>query len=220
MKNAARVEIAVSFIRHRKRRNVTAAGLCRVLLFIVFSCSHLAAQELFFTYAGPILSAGFTSVNYSDWDGTRRVDLSESGYAFSGGGVLDIMARSMIGEFSLQFMNNMGGDTAVVHLLYSATGKYRYSFNPDFFMAAGLGIYYESGPATKEFDGGGGIAATAGIGYLVAHDWYLITDLTARYGSFGMGDRNTRDFLFLKVPESTKLYLGISIAVIYKVGRL
>jgi len=204
------------------RRAVTGLRALPVFLVLLFSLlsSKLHGQELFFTYLGPIISAGYTSANYSDWKDTQRETLSETGLAFSGGAVIDVIARDVMGEFSLQFMNNTGGDTAVAHLLFSGAAKYIHHINPDTFLAGGLGIYYESPPATRDFDGGGGLAAIAGLGYLFSHDWYLIADITARYGSLGMGDHDSRDFLFLKVPESTKLFLGISLAVIYKVGRL
>lgn len=169
-----------------------------------------AQQELFFTYIGATAGGGTASIDYREWVVNERKSKSESGAYFSGGLLLDVIVRDIIGEFTLQLINTGASEDTVAsfRLLYSVTGKYAFRLNENFFVCPGLGLYLESGPSDKDYEGGAGLAATAGLGWLFARDWILFFDLVGRYGSYGLGE------------ESTIISYGASLGVVYKIGRL
>jgi len=169
-----------------------------------------AQQELFFTYIGATVGGGTASIDYSEWVVNARETKSASGAYFSGGLLLDVIVRDIIGEFTLQLINTGASEDTVasLRLLYSVTGKYAFRLNESFFVCPGVGLYLESGPSDRDYEGGAGLSATAGIGWTFARDWILFFDLVGRYGSYGLGE------------ESTIISYGASLGVVYKIGRL
>jgi hypothetical protein len=175
------------------------------------SAQQAATEESVFTYIGVTCISGFNMVHYHDWVVDHRTSGNGSGLYFGGGPVLDVFVRQFIGEFSIQFINNPGYKNkklSVAHMLYTASGKFAYNLNKIIFLTSGAGLYFESEPANKNYNGGGGAGLSTGIGFAVARDWRLLFDITGRYGVFGIGE------------EATKLSIGLALSAVYKIGRL
>jgi hypothetical protein len=178
------------------------------ILALLLKPHEARGEELFFTFLGVTLGGGAHQVEYSDWVVDHRETISASGSYYSGGAIMDVFVNRLIGEFTLQAMNTAAGDITVQHLYYTVTGKYAFYMGNLLFAAAGGGLYFESGPASRNYDGGGGVNAVLGMGINAAHDWRIMLDLSGRYGSFGIGD------------EATRVSYGISVAAVYRIGRL
>ena len=196
----------------RKRPRLSAAG---VRAAIIFACVALAVpasaqQELFFTYIGATIGGGAAAIDYSEWVVDHRETASATGTWFSGGLLLDVIVRDLIGEYSLQVVNTGASEDTVAsfRLLHSVTGKYAFRLGENFFLSPGLGLYLETGPSDKDYDGGAGIAATAGFGWMFYRDWILFFDIIGRYGSYGLGE------------DSTIVSYGVNLGAVYKIGRL
>jgi len=169
-------------------------------------------EELYFTYIGPVFETGFSSVDYKKWDHSTDVrdSRSSSGMYYSGGVVLDIFVHYFIGEFSLQCRDAAYADSEVsaIYLRTAAIGKYFHQFDERFFADGGFGIYMETGPANRKYDGGGGIAAVIGVGYSFTREWRIMLDFTAGWGRYGIAE------------EAANSAFGVKLAVLYKIGRL
>ncbi len=203
-----------SALRHtgRKRPRFFIAGIRAAIITVVMATAMPvpAQQELFFTYIGATLGGGAASIDYNEWVVDHRESKSATGTWFSGGLLLDVVVRNIMGEFSLQAVNTGASEDAVssFRLHYSITGKYAFWLNESFFLSPGLGLYLETGPSDKDYDGGAGLAATAGLGWMFFRDWILLFDIIGRYGSYGLGE------------EATILSYGVNLGVVYRIGRL
>ncbi|TAL32207.1 MAG: hypothetical protein EPN93_16455 [Spirochaetes bacterium] len=189
--------------------------VCALVLLvprISFAAQEKAEEELFFTYVGPVLEAGLASVSYDKWNHTNAVldSRTAAGPYFSGGVQLDIFVHDFVGEFALQVRDSMfdKAEVAAIYVRTAAFGKYLYAFNESFFATGGFGILMDTGPASKTYDGGGGIAAAIGAGYSFARDWRIMFDITANFGRYGIGE------------EAKTTAYGVKLAVMYKIGRL
>ncbi|HNU92714.1 MAG TPA: hypothetical protein PKO25_12655 [Spirochaetota bacterium] len=186
------------------------AGCVLAVLTLAIARPALAQQELFFTYIGATLGGGTASIDYNEWVVDERKSQNASGVYFSGGLLLDVVVRDIIGEFTMQAINTGASEDTVasLRLLYSVTGKYAFRLSDSFFLCPGIGLYLESGPSDKSYQGGAGLSASAGLGWVFSRDWILLFDLVGRYGSYGLGE------------ESTIMSYGASLGVVYKIGRL
>ncbi len=196
----------------RKGRRILTSGISAAVITAVLTLAVpvSAQQELFFTYIGAVLGGGTASIDYNEWVVDHRESKSATGTWFSGGMLLDVVVRDIIGEFSMQAVNTGASEDTVAsfRLMYSVSGKYAFRLNESFFLCPGLGLYLETGPSNKDYDGGAGLAATAGLGWMFYRDWILLFDIIGRYGSYGLGE------------EATMLSYGINLGVVYKIGRL
>ncbi len=188
------------------KKMITAACTLAVIMTAGIAC----AEDLFFTYLGVTAGGGAQQVSYSEWVVDHRETKSSSGTYFSGGPIIDIFVDRLIGEFSIQYMNTMmsASNLSVQHLYYTATGKYAFYMGDTFFAVAGAGLYFESGPSDRSYNGGAGANGVLGAGLHAGHDWRIMLDVSARYGNFGIGE------------EATRLSYGISVAAVHRVGRL
>lgn len=207
---------ALTHLHMQSRKARRPAGRVAAMAFIVCALllstfqNPLRAEELFFTYIGPAFSTGMHSLHYSEWATSHRETKSDSGNYFGGGLMLNIVANNLICSFTMQYVANTAGNSAmaVQHMQYTATGKYMYAPWETVFFAGGLGLYFDTPPATKSYDGGGGINATIGAGFNMMRDWRVIVDLTGKYGFYGRGE------------DATRIAYGLTIAAIMKIGRL
>ncbi len=189
-----------------------------LILINLFFCSGLLnAQErkdevmrgLYYNYMGITIGGGINQIEYNDWFVDKRDTKKISGAYYSGGIIFDIFVRNFVGEFTLQYAYNSNDeDTSIQHLLISTLGKYSFNLSHNFAIAPGLGLYIETPPSDKEYNGGGGILATLGAIINIGKDYKIIFDIIGSYGYFGMGE------------ESTKITYGTRIGVIYNIGRL
>jgi hypothetical protein len=185
-----------------------------IIMFLFLCVSPLVAaeEELFFTYAGPVIGFGMNKISYSGWsqDSNTRISVNKSGYFVSGGCQMDIFVRRFIGEFQLEYINNFSSgkpDVAVQHLIYTGIGKYSYQIDGTKAITGGLGAYLETPPSDKNYEGGG-LIATIGTVFDITREWKIVGDVLFRYGHFGLGDK------------SSKLSYGAKIGVVFKVGRI
>jgi len=187
-------------------------GLMFAMLFLLPAApgGTLSAEELFFTYAGATLGGGIDRIQYRDWlsdsegQGTKNV----TGTYVCGGALLDIFVNSLIGEFSIQYINNANSEVPVGHMMYDATGKYSYQLYDYLSLTGGAGLFIETQPATRNYNSGAGFDVLLGAVYNAARDWKIIFDIVGRFGSFGVGE------------ESTRQSYGVKTGVVYKVGRI
>ncbi len=182
--------------------------LLPTLLFAFLMCAGAArAEQFFFTYAGLCGTGGLSSVKYDYWDNTVNQEKSktESGVYFAGGPLISIIANNIMGEFSMQFMKNV---PSASNLFLTATGKYAFNLAEFFFLAPGLGLYFETPLSDDTYNGGGGFAGVLGAGFNIGDDIKILLDGSFRYGYVWFEEKGTR------------ISYGASISVLYKVGRL
>lgn len=176
------------------------------------SAQQAASEQLIYTYIGVTCISGLNNrVHYHDWIVDHRESANDSGFYYGGGPVLDVFVRYFIGEFSIQFINNSGYKNkklSVAHMLYTASGKFAYNIGKIFFITAGAGLFLESEPANKDYNGGGGVNFSTGVGFNVAREMRLLFDITGRYGTFGIGE------------NATKLSFGLALSAVYRIGKL
>jgi hypothetical protein len=166
-------------------------------------------EQLYFNYIGVTISSGLNQIEYTDWFVDQRDTKNISGTFFSGGLILDIFVDQFVGEFMLQYVYNANDeDTSLQHLSFTTIGKYAYAINSTFALSAGLGLYMETPPSDKEYDGGGGFLATLGVFTTLGPDYKIVFDLLGSYGHFGIGE------------GSRKTTYGAKIGIVYNIGRL
>ncbi len=189
-----------------------------LLLISIIGTQSLYAQkkrkrtrELFFTYLGPTISAGYTSIGYEAWDdeNDERKKFNENGPFLAAGGSLVIIAKYFQGDFSMQFMYNALSDTPLYHMFYSGNARYFHSLKNRISVTGGLGLFMETQPSNESYDGSAGIQLPIGLIYNVSNSSKLLFDLFARYGNHGFGNEH-----------SEKLAFGINISYVFKVGRI
>ena len=165
-------------------------------------------RELYYTYAGPVLSGGMNNIRHAGWFDTQQETKEYSGYFFSGGACLAIQVGFLLGRFSFQYMYNANDLYPVSYLFYTVDGSYVYEINQTFGLTAGLGMYFDTPPSNKNYTGSAGLDVPLGVMINTTFDTKLFFDIFARYGFYGLGD------------GSTKLSYGINLAFVFKVGRI
>ena len=168
-------------------------------------------RKLYYTYAGPILSAGFNDIQYYDWVGDSRKNIHATGPFFTIGGLLAITTTFLQGDFSIEYMYNSNNTGALYHLFYSANGRYVYTMSADISFTAGLGVWFESAPSNKSYTGSAGLQLPIGIIYKLNEKMNLTCDIFSRYGSFGIGQNE---------DTARKFSIGLTAGILFKVGRI
>ena len=178
-----------------------------LLILFTMGAGAARAEQFFYTYVGLCGTAGLTGVEHDYWDKASNLQRSksENGVYFAGGPVLSVVADNFIGEFSTQFMRNV---PSASNLYITATGKYAFKLTKSFFLAPGLGMYFETPLSDEAYNGGGGFAGVLGAGFQIGDDIRICLDGSFRYGYVWFEERGTR------------MSYGAQISVLYKVGRL
>ncbi len=188
----------------------TIRGVCIPLILFTLVVSAFGAER-YHTFAGLGGSIGVNRLTYHGWVETEQKDLDISGSYYTAGPILCVFVPPLIGEWTMQYeANSHDGevDTSVQCLLLSLAGKYFYSVTQWFYLTAGAGVYGEMPPATLSYEGGGGGLASLGCVVNFSFDFRLVFDVTAKYGSFGLGE------------ESRKFSTGAAVFIIYNVGSI
>lgn len=189
----------------------------RLLLFLIaflilIPRGFLRADEHFFSYLGTTFAAGVDKIKYKDWieEIERRDTKNISGSFYSGGIVLDIFIKKIIGEFKIEYVNNSNSEEAISvrHMIYTAIMKYSYQLIRPLYLTTGLGLYLETPPSNRSYNSGGGVNMCFGTMYDINKKMKVILDLSWRYGYFGIGERSTR------------YSYGVSLGLVYRVGRI
>lgn len=164
-------------------------------------------RDLIHTYLGPVVDGGYNRIAYRDWFVTHTGIKSIQGFYAGGGALLGIYARYLGGELVLGFHYNKN-DAPLWHMAYSLMGKAVIPIGETFNFTMGLGLYFETPPANRSYQGGAGFKGSLGTIINTSFDTKLIIDGYARYGWYELGE------------GSTKISAGISLGFIFKVGRL
>lgn len=178
---------------------------------IIFLTTIVRAQELFFTYVGVVFQGGINSINYESWINNEQGTVKSKGAVYGGGIITAIFVHQFAGEFSLvymQYSSDTTPDLSVGHPLATVKGKYFYPLSNVYQPGIGLGLYLDLPPASVDYNGGAGGNISLCSLFILSSEIKALIDIYAQYGSFGMGE------------SSTKIEGGISLGVVYKVGRL
>ena len=165
---------------------------------------------LYYTFIGPVAGFGFNHITQNDWDNSINARDSKKfrGYYSNAGILFSITADSLQGDFRLKYNYNSGDNGTLMHLYYSAAGRYLYTINNLISLTAGPGLYFESPPSNKSYSGSAGLYFPLGLILNTGFDTRLIFDISSQYGFFGIGE------------ESTKFSYGLELGFIFKVGRI
>jgi hypothetical protein len=186
--------------------------LVKILFATLFLCLPLRAlaqeRDLVYTYIGPVIGGGMNKVVYSDWNnlyGKKKF----SGYFINSGASIWVVSKWLIGDFSVQYLfNNFGGEGEIHHLYYTISGRIGVNMGNVAIFAPGVGLYFESPPSNRKYLGGAGFRIPVAFLFNTTFDTKLFFDGSVMYGWFGIGDK------------STKLFYGINLGFIIKVGRI
>lgn len=169
--------------------------------------AHAADRELIYTYVGATGGAGFNRIVYNDWfyfyTGTKKI----SGNYFSGGAVLYLVSKYLIGDISIQYMHNRGNNSTG-NLFFTISGKFGYTFAELFTIAFGPGMFLEAPVSGGKYKGGVGARIPLAFMFNTSFDSRIFIEGSFMYGWYGMGE------------HSTKMSYGLSMGFIYKVGRI
>ncbi|OHD64023.1 MAG: hypothetical protein A2176_05360 [Spirochaetes bacterium RBG_13_51_14] len=164
-------------------------------------------RELVYTYIGPVMSGGFNNIEYRDWfdfyTGTKKI----SGYFLGGGASIWVMSKWLIGDFSIQCQYNQNERT-LHHLYYTVSGRVGIQMGTVAIFAPGIGLYFETPPSNRKYNGGAGIRAPLAVLFNTTFDTKLFLEGSVMYGWYGIGEK------------STKLFYGINAGFVFKVGRI
>ncbi len=182
--------------------------LFAALCIIVPIRAVAAERDLIYTYLGPIVGAGFSQLNYSDWT-TFYSEKKYPGYYINAGASIWVVSKWLAGDFSLQYMYNNFGGFGIVHNMYmTMSGRICVRMGTVGIFAPGVGMYAETPPSNREFRGSAGLRVPIAFLFNTTYDTMLFIDGSFMYGWYGMGDR------------STKMFYGLSLGFIFKIGRI
>lgn len=163
-------------------------------------------RELFYTYFGPVAGFGYSMAQYETWKNNSWQTVKANGINANGGALLNIFIGNFVGDFSVEWMYN--APESMQHMHYRAMGKYLWTLNDTFAAGCGFGIYLETPPSTKTYNGSAGVMLPLSLAITTGFDSKLVVDIYGKYGSYGVGE------------NSSKISTGMSIGFLFKVGRI
>lgn len=191
-----------------KRTGILTLLFVQLLLPAFLSAQEIREEEsLNYCYLGPVLSASYNRVVYRDWLGTTTGTRSMTGFGISGGAALAIFADNFCGDFHLKYSYN-SLDYMVTYFDFLIAGKYLYPVNSNFLLGGGLGIYFNTPPSNRKYNGSGGLHLPLSVYINTSPSTKMFFDIYARYGSFGVGE------------NTESISAGINAGFIIKVGRI
>ncbi|MBP7901964.1 MAG: hypothetical protein KA015_04005 [Spirochaetes bacterium] len=179
----------------------------KILLIIsLLLCSFINSQEIeesarFYNwcYAGGGISFTTGKISYNDF--INRTNPDESGYkekkvsfkTFSPFLFTQLYGRIFMGEFTLGMDYEKASNSSLSHYntAFTASVRYRYDLNNKLILFAGPGIYLETFPSSKKYDGGG-IMLSAGAAFDAAETLRIFSVIAATYGYYGVGDESKK----------------------------
>jgi ComEC/Rec2-related protein len=122
-----------------------------------------------------MLDGGASSLDWSGWTGNQRENITYDGWYASGGAVLQVYPRPLLGEVSCLW--TYSSDDCEGHPLWymrwQGLLKYSWELVPVFHVTGGLGLYAETPPPAGDYDGGGP-AVSIGCGFAPSEDWRIL----------------------------------------------
>ena len=166
------------------------------------------ARELNYSYLGPVLSAAYNKVEYTDWFGTSTETKKISGYILAGGLTFNIFADEFCGDLQIKYAyNNL--ETAISYIEISAAGKYFfYRMNDSISLGGGFGMYLEIPTPSENQNGSAGLQLPFTMLINTSRTTKLFIDVYCRYGTFGTG------------TDTNSISVGTNIGFIFQVGRI
>jgi hypothetical protein len=182
--------------------------VCAIVCCCVLLGATAAQRDLVYTYIGPVAGAGMNRVVYSDWNNLYGKKII-SGYYTGGGVSFWVMSKWLIGDFTLQYRYNKYDNERVLHHLYfTMSGRVGIPLGSVAILAPGVGIYIDTPPSNRKFNGGAGLRVPLAVMFNTTFDTKLYLEGSFLYGWYGMGDK------------SEKLSYGVNLGFIIKVGRI
>ncbi len=184
----------------------------KILFALLCVCVPLRAaaeeRELIYTFFGLVAGGGMSELTYTDWNNLYSKE-KHSGYYASSGVSLWLVSKWLVGDFSVQYQyNNFKGMGIVHNMYYTLSGRVGIRMGTVGIFAPGIGMYFETPPTNRKFRGSAGLRAPLAFLFYMTYDSMVFLDGSFMYGWYGMGDR------------STKMFYGISLGFIFKVGRI
>jgi len=186
---------------------------CLLFFFITVLTSQVYSQEireessLNYTYLGPVFSISSNSAEYSDWIDNQYKTEKVSGMSYTGGIDLKIFAGNLCGDFQSKYSYS-SYETTLTCLEFILAGEYFYKINELISAGAGLGLYMETPPSSKDHNGSSGLYIPLSAILNTTGNTKFFIDLFAKYGTFALGN------------DSQFSSYGCSMGFVFKVGRI
>lgn len=146
-------------------------------------------------YAGGGMSFSMGKIIYNDF--VNRPNSAVSGYeenivsfkTFSPFLFTQLYGRLFMGEFTIGMDYEKASNSSLSHFntAFTASARYCYNLNDKIILFAGPGVYLETYPSSKKYDGGG-IMLSAGAAFDVTETLRIFSIIAATYGYYGVGD--------------------------------
>lgn len=184
----------------------------KIVLAAACCCAPLGAaaaeREPVYTFVGLTVGGGMNKVVYTDWYNLYQ-DRTMSGYYVDSGVSFWVVSKWLMGDFTLQYRyNNFKAEGELHHLYCTISGRIGIPLGSVAILAPGVGIYIESPPANRKFNGGAGIRVPLAFLFNTTFDTKLFINGSFMYGWFGKGD------------SGEKMSYGVDLGFIFKVGRI
>ncbi len=167
-----------------------------------------AERDPVYTFIGPVIGAGMNRIVYADWKGLYR-EQTLSGYSVDSGFSFWVVSKWLIGDVALCYRyNNFNAEGELHHLYCTITGRVGIPLGSVAILAPGIGIYIETPPANKMFNGGAGLRVPLAFLFNTTFDTKLFIEGSFMYGWYGKGD------------SGEKMSYGVDLGFIFKVGRI
>jgi len=187
----------------------------KIILFLLIP-SFLVGQSLsseinsddkvYYTYAGAIIGTNFSKAKYNIWETNERKSYSESGASIPVGFLLNIFIEQFSGEFTFEQIYNFS--SKIYYTKFSSSLKYIWDIDNNYYLGTGFGLYLETPPSSKKYNGGSGILLPFEFGYKLTKKSIITINIITSYGSYGIGNDNYN------------IISGVRFGYLYRVGAL
>ncbi len=168
------------------------------LLFFSFLNSQEIEESAKFRnwcYAGGGISFTTGKISYNDF--INKANPDESGYeeekvsyrTLSPFLFTQLYGKLFMGEFTIGIDYEKASNSSLSHFntAFTASARYCYNLNEKMILFAGPGVYLETYPSSKKYDGGG-IMLSAGAAFDATETLRIFSIIAATYGYYGVGD--------------------------------
>jgi len=143
-------------------------------------------------YAGGGMSFTTGIINYNHFDQIyieeKVVYKTYSPFLFT-----QLYGKLFMGEFTIGMDYEQASNSSLSHFntAFTASVRYRYDINDKLILFAGPGIYLETYPSSRKYDGGG-IMLSAGAAFDATETLRIFSIIAATYGYYGVGDESKK----------------------------
>ncbi|MBP8083008.1 MAG: hypothetical protein KAZ87_07380 [Spirochaetes bacterium] len=150
-------------------------------------------------YAGGGISFSMGKISYNDF--INKTNPDESGYeeenvsfrTLSPFLFTQLYGKLFMGEFTIGMDYEKASNSSLSHFNTAFTASVRYcrNLNDNVILFAGPGVYLETYPSSKKYDGGG-IMLSAGAAFNATETLRIFSIIAATYGYYGVGDESKK----------------------------